>query len=97
MHENRSFFLKGLSTDIDFFLFRTVSRRARTSPFPMITVEEAHSIISQYAQSLDVIEMPLSSDLIGYVLAEDIQAKEAVPAYRASIVDGYAVHGKINK
>ncbi|CAO3613802.1 unnamed protein product [Cunninghamella blakesleeana] len=71
-----------------------VSRRARTSPFPMITVEEAHSIISQYAQSLDVIELPLSSDLIGYVLAEDIQAKEAVPAYQASIVDGYAVHAE---
>ncbi|KAI9302176.1 hypothetical protein BJ944DRAFT_124524 [Cunninghamella echinulata] len=71
-----------------------VSHRARTSPFPMITVEEAHHIISQYALPLDIIEKPLSSDLIGYVLAEDVQAKESVPAYRASIVDGYAVHAE---
>ncbi|KAJ1344745.1 hypothetical protein BSLG_000268 [Batrachochytrium salamandrivorans] len=30
-------------------------------------------------------------DLLGYVLAEDVYANENVPAYRASIVDGYAV------
>jgi gephyrin len=33
----------------------------------------------------------LTPDLIGYVIAEDIRAAEAVPAYPASIVDGYAV------
>ncbi|CAO3644464.1 unnamed protein product [Cunninghamella echinulata] len=71
-----------------------VSHRARTSPFPMITVEEAHHIISQYALPLDTIEKSLSPDLIGYVLAENVRAKESVPAYRASIVDGYAVHAE---
>ncbi|KAI8093409.1 MoaB/Mog domain-containing protein [Halteromyces radiatus] len=71
-----------------------VSQRARVSPYPMISVEEAQSIISRYAQPLETVDMKVSEDLIGYVLAEDVYAKEPVPGYRASIVDGYAVHAE---
>lgn len=65
--------------------------RARSSPYPMLTVADA------VAKILDKSPQPkrelrdFSPDLTGYVIAEDIQAAEAVPAYRASIVDGYAV------
>ncbi|CAO3586944.1 unnamed protein product [Absidia cylindrospora] len=71
-----------------------VAQRARVSPYPMIPVEEALHLIQDHAQSVGTVSMPLSDDLIGYVLAEDVYAKESVPGYRASIVDGYAVYAE---
>ncbi|KAI8070695.1 hypothetical protein BC940DRAFT_295344 [Gongronella butleri] len=68
-----------------------VTRRARHSPFPMISVSEAQAIIAQHATPQPIKEMPLSKELVGYVLADDVYANEPVPGYRASIVDGYAV------
>ncbi|TGZ82441.1 molybdenum cofactor synthesis domain-containing protein [Ascodesmis nigricans] len=68
-----------------------VTRRHRESPYPMIPVGEAHNLISQHTPVLSVQQKDVNADLIGYVLAEDITAPEAVPAFRASIVDGYAV------
>ena len=66
------------------------SRRYRESPYPMISVEEATNIILEHTPSPWTIIVPVDGRLVGYVLAEDITAQEAVPAYRASIVDGYA-------
>lgn len=65
--------------------------RARSSPYPMLSVAEAVAKIIEQSPSPEVETRDLSPDLIGYVVAEDIKAAEAVPAYRASIVDGYAV------
>lgn len=42
---------------------------------------------------LPSIKQPVSEALIGAVLDEDIVAAEAIPGYRASILDGYAVIG----
>lgn len=67
------------------------TRRYRSSPYPMLSVEEALKIIAQETPEPTIIEASIDSNLVGSVLAEDIYAKEAVPAYRASIVDGYAV------
>ncbi|PWY72174.1 molybdenum cofactor biosynthesis protein Gephyrin [Aspergillus sclerotioniger CBS 115572] len=67
------------------------NRRYRESPYPMLSVDEALKIISQQTPEPAVIEVPVSIDLVGSVIAEDVYAGEAVPAYRASIVDGYAV------
>lgn len=41
--------------------------------------------------------LPVSQQLVGHVLAEDVKAIENVPGYRASIVDGYAVHCKYRR
>lgn len=68
-----------------------VARRARTSPYPMITVEEALETISRFSHVLPVIKKKVDEHLVGHVVAEDAYAKEDVPGYRASIVDGYAV------
>lgn len=57
----------------------------------MLSVEEAVAKILQQSPSPIVELRDVSPDLVGYVIAEDIKAAEAVPAYRASIVDGYAV------
>jgi len=57
----------------------------------MLSVEEAVQKILEVTPSPIPETRPLSTDLVGCVISEDIQASEAVPAYRASIVDGYAV------
>jgi gephyrin len=67
------------------------TRRYRSSPYPMLSVEEALKIIAKETPEPSIIEVPIDSNLVGSVLAEDVYAGEAVPEYRASIVDGYAV------
>ncbi|RPA99121.1 hypothetical protein L873DRAFT_1768435 [Choiromyces venosus 120613-1] len=68
-----------------------VTRRHRESPYPMVTVKEASDMIARETQLKGIVEAQVNEDLVGYVLAEDIIAAENVPAYKASIVDGYAV------
>ncbi|KAG4435016.1 hypothetical protein IFR05_009505 [Cadophora sp. M221] len=67
------------------------TRRNRSSPYPMLAVEEAIGLIKEHTPSPQVIKAKVDGSLVGCVLAEDVTATEAVPAYRASIVDGYAV------
>ncbi|KAJ3321252.1 hypothetical protein HDV06_004477 [Boothiomyces sp. JEL0866] len=66
-----------------------VTKRARVSPFPMIDYEDALKLIIHETQEIkQVIEVPVTEDLVGYT---DVFSLESVPAFRASIVDGYAV------
>ncbi|KAE8385594.1 hypothetical protein BDV23DRAFT_164748 [Aspergillus alliaceus] len=67
------------------------NRRYRESPYPMLSVDEALRRISEQTPDPVVVEVPVTTALVGSVVAEDVYAAEAVPAYRASIVDGYAV------
>lgn len=67
------------------------SHRHRQSPYPMVSVQDAITTILEKTPSLIQHEAPVNSSLIGHVLAEDVQAREAIPAFRASIVDGYAI------
>ncbi|KAK5100866.1 hypothetical protein LTR70_001097 [Exophiala xenobiotica] len=67
------------------------SHRARQSPYPMLSVAEAVAKILENTPSPTPETRPLSTNLVGCILSCDITAAEAVPAYRASIVDGYAV------
>lgn len=59
----------------------------------MIPVEKAHILVAKHTNPLNIISVPVSQFLPGYVLAEDVMSIEPVPGYRASVVDGYAVHG----
>ncbi|PCD43780.1 hypothetical protein AU210_002869 [Fusarium oxysporum f. sp. radicis-cucumerinum] len=54
-------------------------------------VEEALSLIEEHTPEPEVISAPVDQSIINSVLAEDVKARENVPAFRASIVDGYAV------
>lgn len=65
--------------------------RARFSPYPMLSVADAVAKILEHSPTSIKEFRDLTPDLTGYVIAEDIHAAEAVPAYRASIVDGYAI------
>ena len=67
------------------------SRRYRESPYPMLSVDQALNQISTHTPIPKVINAAVNQDLVGHVLAEDVTARESVPAFRASIVDGYAI------
>jgi gephyrin len=67
------------------------TRRNRSSPYPMLSVEDALKLVKEYTPQPQLVSAKVDGDIVGAVLAEDITAGEAVPAYRASIVDGYAV------
>lgn len=67
------------------------NQRHRSSPYQMLSVEEALKLITEHTPDPVVAEVPVTTTLVGSVVAEDIYSAEAVPAYRASIVDGYAV------
>jgi gephyrin len=57
----------------------------------MLSVEDALTQIAEHTPSPCIIKAAVNEELIGSVLAEDVTANEAVPAFRASIVDGYAI------
>ncbi|KAL1900363.1 hypothetical protein Cpir12675_001047 [Ceratocystis pirilliformis] len=67
------------------------SRRYRESPYPMLSVEEALLVIGKQIPPPEVVQSLLDGKIAGSVLAQDILANENIPAFRASIVDGYAV------
>lgn len=67
------------------------TRRHRTSPYPMLDVPEALDLIKKHTPAPQLTTSKVDPDLVGSVLAEDVTAQESVPAFRASIVDGYAV------
>lgn len=77
------------------------TRRYRSSPYPMLAVDDALKLISEHTSLPIVQKSPVDMSLIGAVLAEDVKANESVPAFRASIVDGYAIRipqaGKFTK
>lgn len=67
------------------------SRRYRESPYRMLPVDEALEVIAKHTPEPEVITATIDQSVINSVLAEDVRARENVPGFRASIVDGYAV------
>ena len=68
------------------------SARNRESPYPIISVDAALKAVSDAISGpLDIVRRPVDGSLLGHYLAKDVQAAEPVPAFRASIVDGYAI------
>jgi molybdenum cofactor synthesis domain-containing protein len=58
--------------------------------YPLTPFEKAQALILQHAPRLGVEEIAFSETL-GRVLAQDIQATEPMPPFRASAMDGFAV------
>ncbi|CCF43749.1 molybdenum cofactor synthesis domain-containing protein [Colletotrichum higginsianum] len=63
----------------------------RESPYPMLEVGDALRLIKDFTPEPEVVTSKVDVSLVNSVLAEDVTARESVPAFRASIVDGYAV------
>jgi gephyrin len=57
----------------------------------MLAVPDALKLIAEQTPAPTVEQVSVNMKLGGAVLAEDVKAPESVPAFRASIVDGYAV------
>ena len=67
-----------------------ISSRPRKSPYPLIPVSQAvDTVLSEAEQCMT--ENISTRNALGYVLAEDIHAKDPLPPFPASIKDGYAV------
>ncbi len=60
------------------------------SPYPMISIDEALSLIQREVWVLPAIKLPFT-EVLGLVLAEDVFAAEPMPPFAAASVDGYAV------
>lgn len=60
----------------------------------VVTVEEAKRIISNNFKFSIGSEKVNISESTGRIIYEDIKAKENVPSFRRSTVDGYAVHSR---
>ncbi|KAH0437338.1 molybdenum cofactor biosynthesis protein [Colletotrichum camelliae] len=67
------------------------SRRYRESPYPMLEVDDALRLIHDFTPEAEIVTSLVDVKIVNSVLAEDVTARENVPAFRASIVDGYAV------
>ncbi|KAJ0340830.1 hypothetical protein COL922a_002955 [Colletotrichum nupharicola] len=67
------------------------SRRYRESPYPMLEVDDALRLIQDFTPETEIVTSLVDVKIVNSVLAEDVTARENVPAFRASIVDGYAV------
>ena len=67
-----------------------VAERDRHSPFPLVPMDKAVSMVMDNVCCLPKIVIPLENSL-GYILASDVFAKEPFPPFPASIKDGYAV------
>ncbi|CAG7848680.1 SubName: Full=Related to Gephyrin {ECO:0000313/EMBL:CCA73955.1} [Serendipita indica DSM 11827] len=65
--------------------------RARNSPFPLISLQEACQLIIKNIHHLPPITLPVNPSLRGYILAEPIYAQNDLPRYPSSNVDGYAI------
>jgi len=63
------------------------------SPYPMIAIETALTIIEQTITPLPSVTTPFNQAL-GLVLATAVQATEAMPPFPCASVDGYAVRAE---
>ncbi|WP_042463723.1 molybdopterin molybdotransferase MoeA [Neobacillus dielmonensis] len=62
--------------------------------FKVKTVEETFGLIDEQVKALEQTEIRELSEALHYILAEPVLAKENVPGFDRSTVDGYAVRAK---
>ena len=62
--------------------------------FKVKTVEETYALIEEYIPVTPQKEMRVLEEALHYILAEPVVAKENVPSFDRSTVDGYAVKAK---
>lgn len=67
-----------------------MSEMRRDSPYPMVSVDEAHRLIAANLSLLPIEEMS-ALEAFGWVLAQDVYAPEDMPDLPKSAMDGYAL------
>jgi molybdopterin molybdotransferase len=58
---------------------------------PLLRPEEGLRLILEHTPALAVERLPVSADLLGRVLAADVEAAVSLPPFATSAMDGYAV------
>ena len=76
------------------FRARSASARQRQSPYPIISLSEAYSLIFDNTHVLETFKMKVEEEIVGYILAEDVFSEEALPSTETTNMDGYAVRGE---
>lgn len=66
----------------------------RESPYSLLSVSDALDLILSFSLTLPPVKIPII-DAAGKILAEDVFAKDNLPPFRASILDGYALHAAV--
>ena len=67
-----------------------VAERDRHSPYPLVSMSDALSVIKENANGLPKTVVSIE-DSLGHILASDVFAQEPFPPFPASVKDGYAV------
>ncbi|KAJ7724739.1 MoaB/Mog domain-containing protein [Mycena maculata] len=67
------------------------SARHRVSPYPLISLENALELIQKNVAALGIEKRPVTHELRGHVLAEDVHAPQNVPFTSTTSADGYAL------
>jgi molybdopterin molybdotransferase len=57
----------------------------------MLSVSEAQAVVLGHARALSPVQVPVSTDLLGQVLAQDIVSDLDMPPFDKSLMDGFAV------
>lgn len=90
---------KRRTTPADYSGFRTIhptggaSLPHRTSPYPLLQLDQALRLIAEHTPKAEaIVTMPLSTALIGHVLAQDVTATTDIPPRPTTNVDGYALN-----
>ncbi|VEN63111.1 unnamed protein product [Callosobruchus maculatus] len=68
-----------------------VAARNRESPYPMVEEKDASDVIIKHCMPIHETDTVPFEESFGRVLAENVCTPEPIPAFRASIKDGYAV------
>ena len=62
--------------------------------FKVKTVEETFELIDEKIRKIESVEIRAIEEAMGYILGEDVTARENVPGFDRSTVDGYAVRAE---
>ncbi|KAJ2635919.1 hypothetical protein GGF40_003316 [Coemansia sp. RSA 1286] len=68
-----------------------VAGRARKSPYQMVPVDKALAFVLDNVQRLPAVNVQVNEIRPNMVVAAPVVAQEPVPAYPASVMDGYAM------
>ncbi|KAG8801691.1 hypothetical protein FRC16_011327 [Serendipita sp. 398] len=69
----------------------SVSQRARKSPYPLISLQEAHHRMHSSISPLNQVRVKVDTQLRGHVLSEAVVGEYDIPKLNSSNVDGYAI------
>lgn len=71
-----------------------IAARARSSPYPMISYEEAVTLITANCKRTGSVDISVLDLRPGMVISQNVVSTVNAPSFRASSVDGYAVTSK---